>query len=114
MMKNIGVRDKDFKKKNFEQVQQETKKFFEIASQIEQYMRTVEDRASSLGYQKIWEAINKYTKDVDNNILSSERDVSSISSDVIKALKEIENSDVNEKIRGENYSYNIWAELSKD
>lgn len=114
MMDNIGVRDKNFKKKNFEQIQQETKKFFEIASQIEQYMRTVEDRASSLGYQKIWEAINKYTKDVDNEILSSERDVSSISSDVIKALKEIENSDVNEKIRGENYSYNIWAELSKD
>ena len=114
MMDNIGVNDKNFKKKNFEQIQQETKKFFEIASQIEQYMRTVEDRASSLGYQKIWEAINKYTKDVDKNILSSERDVSSISSDVIKALKEIENSDVDEKISGENYSYNIWAELSKD
>lgn len=114
MMDNIGVRDKNFKKKNFEQIQQETKKFFEIASQIEQYMRTVEDRASSLGYQKIWDAINKYTKDVDNEMLSSERDVSSISSDVIKALKEIENSDVNEKIRGENYSYSIWAELSKD
>ncbi len=26
MMDNIGVRDKDFKKKNFEQIQQETKK----------------------------------------------------------------------------------------
>lgn len=114
MMDNIGVKDKDFKKKNFEQVQKETKKFFEIASQIEQYMRTVEDRASSLGYQKIWEAINKYTRDVDKNILNSERDVSSISSDIIKAMKEIEKSDVNEKIRGENYSYSVWAELSKD
>lgn len=37
--------------------------FFELASKIEQYLRNVEGSASAIGYQKIWEVINKYVKE---------------------------------------------------
>ena len=36
--------------------------FFRVASMIEQYIRNTEDVASAIGYQKIWTAINQYTK----------------------------------------------------
>ena len=37
--------------------------FFELASKVEQYLRQVEGSASAIGYQKIWDTINKYTQD---------------------------------------------------
>jgi len=45
--------------------------FFELASQIEQYLRVTEQTASAIGYQKIWEAINTYIKDENSNLLES-------------------------------------------
>lgn len=35
--------------------------FFQLASKIEQYLKQVEGSASAIGYQKIWDTINKYT-----------------------------------------------------
>ncbi len=40
-----------------------TSVFFELANKIEQYLRNVEGSASAIGYQKIWEVINKYVKE---------------------------------------------------
>lgn len=37
--------------------------FFKLASQVEQYLRVTEQSASAIGYQKIWEVINKYVED---------------------------------------------------
>lgn len=37
--------------------------FFELASKTEQYLRMMEDSASAIGYQKIWEAINQYVEE---------------------------------------------------
>lgn len=37
--------------------------FFSMAEKIEQYLRQVEGSASAIGYQKIWEVINKYVQD---------------------------------------------------
>ena len=34
--------------------------FFELSSKVEQYLRTVNDMASAIGYNKIWEVINEY------------------------------------------------------
>lgn len=36
------------------------KEFFQVASIIEQYIRSTEGTASAIGYQKIWQAINEY------------------------------------------------------
>lgn len=57
MASNTGI-----KYKNLKDLRTKSAKFFELASKVEQYLRTVDDIASAIGYQKIWEAINKYTK----------------------------------------------------
>lgn len=49
--------------------------FFTLASKVEQYLRTVEDIASAIGYQKIWEAINVYVKDAEIDLGDSNIDL---------------------------------------
>lgn len=112
MIKNTGAK---MEFDDLKDVQNQSKKFFGIASQIEQYMRTVEDRASSIGYQKIWNAINRYTKEVRSDILKSEKDVSQISADIIKAMKEWEKPEyINHQEDEFDYSLKGWFKLSKD
>lgn len=54
-----------------------TRGFFELASKIEQYLRNVEGSASAIGYQKIWEVINKYVKDENSELLTGVADMES-------------------------------------
>lgn len=54
-----------------------TAKFFELASKIEQYLRNAEDSASAIGYQKIWEIINKYVEDENAELLKGVSDMES-------------------------------------
>lgn len=54
-----------------------TKNFFELASKVEQYLRNVEGSASAIGYQKIWEVINKYVKDERADLLQGVSDMES-------------------------------------
>ena len=54
-----------------------TKNFFELASKIEQYLRNVEGSASAIGYQKIWEIINKYVEDENAELLKGVSDMES-------------------------------------
>ena len=61
-------------------------KFFELASKVEQYLRNVEDVASAIGYQKIWEAVNKYVKDAQIDLSSGEADIDSMVQSVSSAL----------------------------
>lgn len=115
MIKNTGVKI-DYK--DLEDVQKKTKKFFEISSKVEQYFRTVEDRASSIGYQKIWQAVNKYIEEQRSGVLDSERSVDDIANSIVKAMKEwdkpekfnIDDTDSD----GVGYSMKGWQKLSKD
>lgn len=111
MMVNTGFKDPKFK--DFKEIQKESKRFFEIASQIEQYMRTVEDRASSLGYQKIWQAINRYVQEVDSQILSSTSDIEDVSKRVIQSLKIYEEEEYGKVDLGD-VKFEQWSRLSKD
>lgn len=58
MAENTGI-----KYKNLTELRTKSTKFFELASKVEQYLRTVDDMASAIGYQKIWEVINTYTQE---------------------------------------------------
>ena len=49
--------------------------FFRVASMIEQYIRNTEDVASAIGYQKIWTAINQYTKANDIDLSAMQVDM---------------------------------------
>lgn len=57
MANNTGI-----KYKNLKELRSKASSFFTLASKVEQYLRNVEDVASAIGYQKIWEAINQYVK----------------------------------------------------
>ena len=57
MANNTGT-----KYKNLKELRSKASSFFTLASKVEQYLRNVEDVASAIGYQKIWEAINQYVK----------------------------------------------------
>ena len=98
--------------KDLTDVQNKAKQFFEIASKIEQYLRTVEDIASSVGYQKIWEAINRYVKDHESALDESKTDAEQISQNIVKSMKEWEKTDKFES-RGNNFHYWQWAKLDK-
>lgn len=83
MAANTGIKYTDLK-----DLRLKSAKFFELSSKVEQYLRTVEDMASAIGYQKIWEAVNKYTKDAKIDLSSGEVDIDSMVASISAALAE--------------------------
>jgi ElaB/YqjD/DUF883 family membrane-anchored ribosome-binding protein len=81
MAKNTGI-----KYKNVKELQAQSRKFFELASKVEQYLRTVQDIASAIGYQKIWKAINKYVETEKINLANAENDVDGMVHAVVEAI----------------------------
>ena len=82
MAKNTGI-----KYKNLKDLRSKSAKFFELASKVEQYLRTVDDIASAIGYQKIWEAINKYTKQRKQGLDEADSDIDAMVRTVTDMLK---------------------------
>ena len=56
--------------------------FFQLASKVEQYLRQVEGSASAIGYQKIWDTINKYTQEQDIDL----KDVNKVAESMIENI----------------------------
>ena len=83
MAANTGI-----KYKNLTELRAKSSKFFELSSKVEQYLRTVDDMASAIGYQKIWEAINEYTKKAHVDLADGETDIDSMIEDITNAIKE--------------------------
>lgn len=101
--KNTGI-----KYRNLSQLRAYGKQFFHIASKVEQYLRTVDDMASAIGYQKIWEQINKYVQQQKIDLSNAENDVDRMVSEVTKALREYDKPiSINER------SFNVWFKLPK-
>lgn len=72
--------------KNLTELRSKASKFFELSSKVEQYIRSVDDIASAMGYQKIWQAINSYTKDAKINLDNAETDIDSLVDKVSELL----------------------------
>lgn len=85
MAKNTGI-----KYKNLKELRNSAKSFFELASKVEQYLRTVDNMASAIGYQKIWTAINKYVKEDKIALDGSVKDVDKMVKKVSDAMMEFE------------------------
>lgn len=81
MAANTGL-----KYSNVKELHAKSEKFFELASKVEQYLRTVEDMASAIGYQKIWEAINQYVEAGEIDLASSRNDLDHMTSIISDAL----------------------------
>lgn len=90
MAKNTGI-----KYKNLTDLRAKADKFFELASKVEQYLRTVDDIASAIGYQKIWEAINSYTKDAKVDLSNTDTDIDSLVANVTDMLSATNNNPIN-------------------
>lgn len=89
MAKNTGV-----KYKNLAELRAKSDKFFELSSKVEQYLRTVEDIASAIGYQKIWEAINVYVQDAEIDLADAEVDIEQMTQAVSGVLTGIEQGNI--------------------
>lgn len=85
MAENTGI-----KYSNIRELQQKSSQFFELASKVEQYLRTVDDMASAIGYQKIWEAINTYTSTAKIDLGEKTNDLNVMVRNVTDALKAYE------------------------
>lgn len=83
MANNTGI-----KYTNLKDLRNKASKFFELSSKVEQYLRTVDDMASAIGYQKIWEAINQYVKSGEIDLSSSDGDIDGMVKAVTDAIKE--------------------------
>ena len=83
MASNTGI-----KYENLKDLRSKASKFFELSSKVEQYLRTVDDMASAIGYQKIWEAINQYVKTEGVDLSSTEGDIDGMVKAVTDAIKE--------------------------
>lgn len=85
MAKNTGI-----KYNNLKELKQKASKFFELSSKVEQYLRTVDDMASAIGYQKIWEAVNQYVETNEGALDSGEDNIDSMVKAVTDAIKNYE------------------------
>lgn len=99
---------------DFKKSQDQAAAFFEIASKIEQYLRTVEDRASSIGYQKIWEQINKYVEQTGTDLAQSSSDMEQVSQDIVKAMKVFDETSTKFLYKDTEEGISIWDTVILD
>ena len=99
MARNTGI-----KYKNLTDLRSKADKFFELANKVEQYLRTVDDIASAIGYQKIWEAINSYTKSAKVDLSEADTDIDSLVANVTDMLSATNN----QPIKGWSTSEDGW------
>lgn len=78
------------KYKNMKELRSKAPQFFRLASMTEQYLRNVEDMASAIGYQKIWQAINEYVATARVDLSDGRLDVESMVREVSQLLTEYE------------------------
>lgn len=102
MAQNTGL-----KYKNIAELREKADRFFELASKVEQYLRTVDDIASAIGYQKIWEAINTYVQSSEIDLSNSETDLDQLTELVTSVITAREKGNLHEfEARGEGM---IWG-----
>ena len=65
--------------------------FFELASKVEQYLRTVNDMASAIGYNKIWEVINEYVEKEKIDLSEAENNIDELSKMVSELIVQQQN-----------------------
>lgn len=85
MAANTGVKYKDLK-----DLQKKIPQFFELSSKIEQYLRNVEDMASAIDYNQIWQSVNVYVKDHKVDLSQAQGDIDGMVKNISQAIKEYE------------------------
>ena len=83
-LKNIAE-NTGIKYDRVDELQKASSQFFELASKVEQYLRTTQGSATAIGYKRIWQAINEYVEG-ENIELSDNQNIDFILNDLINVL----------------------------
>lgn len=98
--------------KSVSELRAKTARFFELALKVETYLRDVEDMASAVGYQKIWEVINVYVKDSKTDLSDAAVTVDSMVDNITQMImKQYEINAVKSAISTHDDSKSIWYHL---
>lgn len=107
MADNTGIQYK-----NLKELRQSSKQFFELASKIEQYLRTVEDMASAIGYQKIWEQVNQYVQTNKIELGNSNNNIEELTQRIVEAM-DVYNEKEHIKSTQDGFTTDGWFQLDK-
>lgn len=77
---------------NLKDLRAKAPKFFELAARVQQYLRDLDDMAASIGYQKIWEAVNVYVANGNVNLADASLDIEQLTEMITKEISERVNS----------------------
>lgn len=108
MADNTGIQYK-----NLKELRQSSKQFFELASKIEQYLRTVEDMASAIGYQKIWEQVNQYVQTNKIELGDSNNNIEELTQRIVEAM-DVYNEKEHITSTQDGFTTDGWFQLNKD
>lgn len=84
-----GIADNTkIKYKNLADLRAKSSKFFELSAKVQQYLRDLDNMASSIGYQKIWEAINVYVSNGNVDLAGAELDIDQVVDRIGRAISD--------------------------
>ena len=86
-LKDIADNTK-IKYKNLADLRAKSSKFFELSAKVQQYLRDLDNMASSIGYQKIWEAINVYVSNGNVDLAGAELDIDQVVDRIGRAISD--------------------------
>ena len=86
-LKDIADNTK-IKYKNLADLRAKSSKFFELSEKVQQYLRDLDNMASSIGYQKIWEAINVYVANGNVDLAGAELDIDQVVDRIGRAISD--------------------------
>lgn len=81
MADNTGIQYGDLS-----ELRSKASNFFEIASKLEQYYRTVLDMGSAIGYQELWEVINNYVATEELDLSAADLDIEQATQRILQAM----------------------------
>ena len=73
---------------NMKDLRAKAPKFFELSAKVQQYLRNLEDIATSIGYQKIWEAVNVYVSNANVDLAGAELDIDQLTEKIGMVISE--------------------------
>lgn len=71
---------------NVKSLPKDLAKFFDLANMIEQYLNVVENAGYSIGYKKIWEAINTYTQSSKIDLYNADNIMEALTEDIAQLI----------------------------
>ena len=106
---NTGI-----KYSNMKDLKSKAATFFTLSNKVEEYLRTVEDMASAIGYQRIWEAVNEYVQTARIDMSDANLSIDEMVLTISKAIADLERPE-NVKVGDlKAYEVNNWYKLKKE